>query len=181
MALNLLVDEKGERVALARKGLQTVEGALRCLERTSREGMLVEGIAASKVGVLYNGAAIKLLLGAEEKGCDHPLLYLYIGDDYAKEGRVGSYRGEKAREYYDKAVQSRLRYISQLTQGRLILSVLSLHDVSVVLLYYILITSLFYRIYPIIPLLTYRRLCPCFPPFAPSLSARLSPSQSRSY
>lgn len=45
-----------------------------------------------------------LLVEAEKKGCQHPLLYIHLGDAYAGQHIASDTASSKASEYYCKAI-----------------------------------------------------------------------------
>lgn len=109
MALMLLVNEEGRRTPLTRKNLGTIMTILDGLGKTSPEGMVIEGILLSKDNDRYTRFALPQLLSAEQAGCDHPLLYFFIGTEYSRaywDDNINDSSHVKAVHYYEKSIES---------------------------------------------------------------------------
>lgn len=97
--LDTLFYEDGSFRPITLHSLELLKDAKKHLDEANT--LFIAGI----LPLLGGRLSAKHLIEAEEKGCDHPILYCLLGECY-KVGQAGIAKDDtKAMEYYDKAIE----------------------------------------------------------------------------
>lgn len=94
--LDTLVYQDGECKPLTHRMLKYLEEAKARLDEAS--ALFIEGLHNITHG-------FRLFSEAEEKGCEHPVLYYFMGECYRKGEKGATQDFSKASDYYDMAIK----------------------------------------------------------------------------